>query len=218
MVAELFKKVASVARLKRSEFKKPDKTPYTYDHQPFSLDGKLVLDITFDNHTMSTPIYVKMDAHDPLLLSEGVCHQLGIITYHPSVAHPPATQSSSPDAHVPTIRVKPISSIRIPPMKTTVVPVQLVGERRSKRLALLEPLIGEDPLQFASSLVKIDEKGRCNMLVMNTTGFTQNLKKGTTVGEVVDAECVQTNSDSGVGGEWEEGGKGGTGGMYWWDE
>ena len=49
MGAELFKKVASVARLKKSAFKKPDKTPYTYDHQPFSLDGKLELDITFDN-------------------------------------------------------------------------------------------------------------------------------------------------------------------------
>ena len=68
MGAELFKKVASVARLRRSSFNKPDKTSYTYDHQPFSLDGKLELDITFDDHTMRTPVYVKMDAHDPLLL------------------------------------------------------------------------------------------------------------------------------------------------------
>ena len=34
---------------------------------------------------MSTDMYVKMDACDQLLLSEGVCHQLGIITYHPDV-------------------------------------------------------------------------------------------------------------------------------------
>ena len=40
MGAELFK-VASVAQLKKSALKKPDKTPYTYDHQPFSLNGKL---------------------------------------------------------------------------------------------------------------------------------------------------------------------------------
>ena len=60
--AELFKKVASIAQLKKSAFKKPDKIPYTYDHQPFSLDGKLELDITFDNHTMRTTVYVKMDA------------------------------------------------------------------------------------------------------------------------------------------------------------
>ena len=31
---------------------------------------------------MSTGIYTKMDSQDPLLLSEGVCHQLGIISYH----------------------------------------------------------------------------------------------------------------------------------------
>ena len=41
MGSELFKKVASVARLKKSSFEKPDKTPYTYNNHPFSLDGKL---------------------------------------------------------------------------------------------------------------------------------------------------------------------------------
>ena len=40
------------------------------------------LDVTFNGKTMRTPIYIKMDAHDQLLLSEGVCRQLGIIQYH----------------------------------------------------------------------------------------------------------------------------------------
>ena len=34
---------------------------------------------------MHTAIYVKMDAFDDLLLSEGLCHQLGIVEYHPQV-------------------------------------------------------------------------------------------------------------------------------------
>ena len=34
---------------------------------------------------MTTTVYVKMDARDQLLLSEGVCSQLGILHYHPSV-------------------------------------------------------------------------------------------------------------------------------------
>ena len=34
---------------------------------------------------MRTPVYVKFDAAEPLLLPEGVCWQLGIITYHPDV-------------------------------------------------------------------------------------------------------------------------------------
>ena len=34
---------------------------------------------------MKTPVYVKMDAKEQLLLSEGVCRQLGIVTYHREV-------------------------------------------------------------------------------------------------------------------------------------
>ena len=31
---------------------------------------------------MLTPVYLKMDATDSLLLSEGVCRQLGMVSYH----------------------------------------------------------------------------------------------------------------------------------------
>jgi len=34
---------------------------------------------------MQTPTYVKMDAHDQLLLSEGLCRQLRIFSYHDKV-------------------------------------------------------------------------------------------------------------------------------------
>ena len=43
------------------------------------------LEIIFDGRTMRTPIYIKMDAADQLLLSEGVCRQLGVVTFHPNV-------------------------------------------------------------------------------------------------------------------------------------
>ena len=81
---ELFKKVAAVARLKK-DFKEVDKTPRNYDWQPFSLHGRMDLDITFNDTAIKMPVYIKMDAHDQLLLSEGVCHQLGIIAYHADV-------------------------------------------------------------------------------------------------------------------------------------
>ena len=45
---------------------------------------------------MLTPIYLKMDAHDSLLLSEGVCRQLGIVTYHPSISVHPAGKKTTP--------------------------------------------------------------------------------------------------------------------------
>ena len=43
------------------------------------------LRVTFSDKVMVTPIYIKMDAQDQLLLSEGVCSQLGIVQYHPEV-------------------------------------------------------------------------------------------------------------------------------------
>ena len=82
---KLFKRVATVVRLKKSHFKKADKIPRTYDQKTFKLDGRMDLEITFDGKTMCTPIYMKMDAADQLLLSEGVCRQLGVVTFHPNV-------------------------------------------------------------------------------------------------------------------------------------
>ena len=43
------------------------------------------LDITFDEKTMFTPVFIKIGAQEKLLLSEGVFRQLGIIRYHPDV-------------------------------------------------------------------------------------------------------------------------------------
>ena len=81
----LFKKVTTVARLKKRDFMKADRVPRTYDQRPFKLDGRMDLDVVFGDKQMRTPLYIKMDAHDQLLLSEGVCLQLGIIKYHPDV-------------------------------------------------------------------------------------------------------------------------------------
>jgi len=81
---EMFKKVMAVAKLHKKDFKSADKIPYNYDRKPFHLDGKLELDVAFQDCTMKTDIYVKMDASEPLLLSEGMCRQLGIVTYHHS--------------------------------------------------------------------------------------------------------------------------------------
>ena len=49
-----------------------------------------------------------MDAHDQLLLSEGVCRQLGIVSYHPDVEvwrgrHKQEVRS---EAKVPLVRVR----------------------------------------------------------------------------------------------------------------
>ena len=55
----LFQMVATVARLKESAFKKPGRIPVTYDQKPFTLHGRMDLDITFDGKTMHTAVYIK---------------------------------------------------------------------------------------------------------------------------------------------------------------
>ena len=34
---------------------------------------------------MCTSVYLRMNAHDPFLLFEGLCYQLGILKYHPDM-------------------------------------------------------------------------------------------------------------------------------------
>ena len=92
--AETFKRIAAVAKLR--------KTPRTYDRRIFRLDGRLDLDITFQEQTMKTPVYVKMDANEQLLLSEGVCRQLGIVHWGQPKASmcPYGSSTSGPDSEV----------------------------------------------------------------------------------------------------------------------
>ena len=85
MSKEAFKRVATVAKLNKWDFHSAIKKAHSYDGKPFTLDGRLQLDLMFGEYPMSTPVYVKMDADDLLLLSEGVCQLFGIVTSHLSV-------------------------------------------------------------------------------------------------------------------------------------
>ena len=116
MGGELFARVALAARLRKKDFKKPDRIPKTYDQRTFTLDGRLDLDVEFGGKSMNTPVYVRREAKDQLLLSEGVCRQLGIIAYHPEVGllkdlakdpHGSRVNGSGVQeiAHVPMVRV-----------------------------------------------------------------------------------------------------------------
>jgi len=139
MGPELFKKVASVARLKKRQLKEADKVPHTYDRHEFKLDGRLDLDINFNDKTMNTAVYLKMDAHDDLLLSEGVCRHLGIVTYHPNVSRQITNQSLVLQPFARSVRVSIVSSVRLAPSKETLVSVRVESQDLNGSL-LLEPL------------------------------------------------------------------------------
>ena len=118
----LFKRVATAARLMKRDFKKVDKTPRAYDKKPFSLDGRMDFDISFGELTMCT-----LGAPDQLLLSEGVCRQLGIIKYHAGVQkwRGGRKKAGKTEAKVPIIRVTLVQSLRLSPHQSTVVQVHV---------------------------------------------------------------------------------------------
>lgn len=122
---ELFKRVASIAKLQKRDFKQCDKVPHNYDQHPFHLDGNMNLDISFNDKTMQTPIYIKMDAPEQLLLSEGVCSQLGIVTYHHDVevwrgGRKSKKRAQSGEVQVPTVRVR---LVHLPPHQSILAKV-----------------------------------------------------------------------------------------------
>jgi len=59
-----------------------------YNNERFQLDGRMDLEITFQDTTICITVYTKMDTQEELLISEGVCSQLGLVTYHREVALP----------------------------------------------------------------------------------------------------------------------------------
>lgn len=122
----LFKEVASAARLFREWFKRPDKTPFTYDNKPFKQDGVMELAISFEGKVVCTPVYIKMDAEDQLLLSEGLCRQLGVVTYHSAVEVENTSQKEQEEpAKVPIVRVMLVESLHLLPRQSALARVEL---------------------------------------------------------------------------------------------
>ena len=106
MGSKLFKRVAAVARLKKRQLLPADKVPRTYDQRPFQLDGRLDLEVSFGDKTMCTPIYIKMDMHDQLLLTVR-------LQYHQDVEKWRGGQRQSTTAHerAPALQVATVPMV-----------------------------------------------------------------------------------------------------------
>ena len=199
---KLLRRVAAIVKLRKKDLKRPDKVPRNYDQRPFTLHGRMDLDFTFAGKTMTTPVYIKLDAEEQLLLSEGVCRQLGIIQYHPDVEpwrhrKNPAegtVPKDSPDAEavVPTISIKLVQSLRLPPGQCAVVPVQVEGARDGTTL-LLEPthtFERESGLELSDTLLQPSADGLTHAVVANTSGFTQRVAPGAMMGKAEEVTVV----------------------------
>ena len=169
------------------------------------------LDISFLDKTMKTPVYVKMDAHEPLLLSEGVCRQMGIISYHPEVQPRKSIRNDSPEpvrkpeskeqsekspkCQVPTVRIQLVQSIKLPPNQTVMADVKLSENVTGKGPLLLEPDLAvyrERGVQIADSVVVPSEDGIARVMITNCLGtcMSQRAEMGMVVGIATPTEVI----------------------------
>ena len=149
------------------------------------------LDITFDGHAMCTPVYIKMDAKDQLLLSEGVCNQLNIISYHPAV-HEAQLDTTTPAVTVPCVRVKLLQTVRVPLLQSKTVPVQFERSIPPTQSFLIEPLdlSVNHRLYIGNSLVQATSSDRAQVIITNFTPFTQKVRKGCWIGQTNEVTVV----------------------------
>ena len=193
MGGKLFALVASSARLRKKNFKPPDKTPRTYDRKVFRLDGCMEMEISFQGKTMKTTVYIKMDACDQLLLSEGVCRQLGIVTYHPSLLPRDTSDGTcEADTLVPSVRVSLVQTLKIPANRSALVPVRVECTPQQGNLPMFvegrEGIEKETGLVVEDAVVSTTADCLAQLVITNLSGFTQRLPEGTPIGcaEAVD--------------------------------
>ena len=206
----LFRKVATAARLKKRDLKTADKVPRTYDQRSFALHGRMDLDISFGDRTLRTPVYIKLDAHDQLLLSEGVCHQLGLIAYHEDVecwrgGRKQASQLRAPsplpagevvsDASIPMVRVQLVHSVNLLPHQSRMVEVQTDMRVPKDMLFMLEPSAQESGAQADASLLKLSPAGKAHVMVNNPGGCSCQLEEGSVLGEATTATLVEADPE-----------------------
>ena len=189
----MFALVASTARLKKRNFRKPDKVPRNYDGREFQLDGCMEMDITFQDKTLTTTV----DAIDQLLLSEGVCRQLGIVTYHPSLVTGRAPKKKGIPV-VPSIRVSLVQAVKLLPNQSAVVPVKLDPRAEEGQALLIEGqhLCEDTGLVLEDTVVNTAADGTTLLVISNMTGLTQRALEGTVVGQAEVAEVVTPDANT----------------------
>ena len=142
---------------------------------------------------MRTTVYVKMDAHDQLLLSEGVCRQLGIISYHDKVEkwrggskQLTRCKKTTAVAKVPTVKVKLVKAIRLLPHQSVIATVQCDTSNKP----LLMELKGDGLLQPEDVLLAPSINGQANVVINNSSGCSCVIAGGTCIGEAVEVEPI----------------------------
>ena len=203
MGGELFKKVAAATRLKKRDFKKPDRVLRTYDRKEFLLHGRMNLEIICNGKVLCSPIYTKIDPHEQLLLSEGVCSQLGIVEYLQNVWSGRKIPCAPDTSVVVARQVQALRTTTLPAGQAVRVAVTVSDSKEQCKNGplLLEGSCDTSGVTIHDSLVQPDISGRVIITIQNDSGFTERLTEGSVLGQVTDVLEVapSDHGDSDVG-------------------
>ena len=158
-----------------------------------------------------TPIYVKMDAKEQLLISEGVCQQMTIMKYNEEVV--PGDEKKQ-DASVPVVRVQLVRTTRIRLMESLVAEVRLVQTydqngvkmEHNEELATTQPMLLESGwhesemsgVQISGVLVQPSVDGVARALITNCNTLTQQIVEGTDIGTAVAVDLINPQEYKGM--------------------
>jgi len=85
ILGDLLYLIVSTTELDASMIRPANQGACAYDQRPIPLDGEIEVNIGFGEKTFCitrSSRCIKFVAPDKLLLSEVVCHKLGVVTYH----------------------------------------------------------------------------------------------------------------------------------------
>ena len=151
----------------------------------------------FGGKEMSTAVYIKMDATDQLLLSEGVCRQLSIIHYHPYAEIWRGSRCKKrlkliqKESKIPWVSclVWLLKTVRLPPHHSSIAAVQT---EENDACLLLEPLPSSPTSPFKiPDLVETNPGGIAHVLISNPEKFPRKYMQGDELATVTAAIVVK---------------------------
>ena len=96
-------------------------------------------------------------------------------------------------AKVPTVRVRLVQTVRLPPRRSAVVKVQMENGHMLKETLLLEPNSSwkeNNGLEIVATAVKPDKRGFAYILITNPQDYTQSIQQGAGLGKASRVDVV----------------------------
>ena len=140
-------------------------------------------------------------------LRRGLCRQLGIVSYDPAVqvwrGGKQAKLKQEKEETISTVQVRLLQSVQILPQQSLQVDIQLLPEGKvptsTEQLVLVEPtptLKTEMGIVMEDSLLNPPASGLAQVVLMNSTGFTQLIEAGTELGTGEAATIVEPAAEN----------------------